>query len=135
MKKFKNGGIIPPGDTAKTTSRCKNLLDIVSHSCISKSSSVLAAPLRQGESWICRSCGEEYINPLAHSCFSIQPVCECGELIPFDISANHSCGLAPVLDGIAAEEFLKTIEQNKNKKVPKKEYDRAKENYKKFKVI
>lgn len=118
MKKFKNGGIIPPGDTAKTASFCKSLLDIVSHSCISKSSSVLAAPLRQGESWTCRMCGEEYINPLAHSC-----------------AFSHPGPSNPILEGAAAEEFLKTIEQNKNKKVPKEEYDRAKENYKKFKVI
>lgn len=65
---------------------------------------------------------------------------ENSEIISSSCTAQHNwsqyCGpSAPILEGVAAEEFLKTIEQNKNKKVPKELYDRAKESYKRFKVI
>lgn len=78
----------------------------------------LAAPLRHREFWHCKLCGENYVNPLAHSYTFSQP--------------GPS---APILEGKAAEEFLKTIKQNENKKVPKELYDRAKENYKRLKII
>lgn len=41
----------------------------------------------------------------------------------------------PVLKGKAARYFLETIRENEQKKVPKADYERARENYKKFKVI
>ncbi|MCI5130475.1 MAG: hypothetical protein D3904_02875 [Candidatus Electrothrix sp. EH2] len=41
----------------------------------------------------------------------------------------------PVLEGEAARRFLKTIRANEQKKVPKADYDRAKEAYKNFKVV
>jgi hypothetical protein len=42
---------------------------------------------------------------------------------------------APILEGLAAKEFLNIIEQNKNKKVPKEDFDRAKKAFKNFEVI
>ena len=41
----------------------------------------------------------------------------------------------PVLEGEAARRFLKTIRENEQKKVPKADYDRAKEACKNFKVV
>ena len=41
----------------------------------------------------------------------------------------------PVLEGEAARRFLKTIRENEQKKVPKADYERAKEAYKNFKVV
>ena len=41
----------------------------------------------------------------------------------------------PVLKGEAARRFLKIIRENEQKKVPKADYDRAKEAYRNFKVV
>ncbi len=41
----------------------------------------------------------------------------------------------PVLEGEAARRFLKTIRENEQKKVPKADYNRAKEAYRNFKVV
>lgn len=41
----------------------------------------------------------------------------------------------PVLKGKAARHFLKTIRENEQKKVPKADYDQAKEAYKNFKML
>ena len=41
----------------------------------------------------------------------------------------------PVLEGEAARRFLKTIRENEQKKVPKADYQRAKEAYRNFKVV
>ena len=41
----------------------------------------------------------------------------------------------PVLKGEAARHFLKTIRENEQKKVPRADYDRAKEAYKNLKVV
>lgn len=41
----------------------------------------------------------------------------------------------PVLKGEVARRFLEAIRENEQKKVPKAEYQRAKEAYKRFKVI
>lgn len=40
-----------------------------------------------------------------------------------------------VLEGEAARRFLKTIRENEQKKVPKAEYERAKEAYRNFRVV
>ncbi|MCW5213180.1 hypothetical protein VU04_09765 [Desulfobulbus sp. TB] len=41
----------------------------------------------------------------------------------------------PVLKGEAARRFLKTIRENEQKKVPKADYQRAKEAYRNFQVV
>jgi hypothetical protein len=41
----------------------------------------------------------------------------------------------PVLKGEAARRFLKIIRENERKKVPKEDYERAKEAYRNFKVV
>jgi hypothetical protein len=41
----------------------------------------------------------------------------------------------PVLEGEAARRFLQTIRENEQKKVPKADYERAKEAYRNFKVV
>jgi hypothetical protein len=41
----------------------------------------------------------------------------------------------PVLTGEAARHFLKTVRENEQKKVPKADYERAKEAYRNFKVV
>lgn len=41
----------------------------------------------------------------------------------------------PMLKGEAARRFLKIIRENEQKKVPKADYDRAKEAYRNFKVV
>lgn len=41
----------------------------------------------------------------------------------------------PVLKGEAAPHFLKTIWENERKKVPKEDYERAKNAYRNFKVV